>query len=206
MCVRARVISHILRTDCYNAERLPRFKGIFVVVVVWRRKRATDGRTENQTAAPRTAAASFPLHLCLLSPPALPLRFLLFFYFTTVSSRISPHPVTYHFTASRELTPSSFCRSLKHVFRAAGSTPPEPLRAGRTLVAFVLPDTSGSPRGPCAESKGTGNYLALSHQRTAWWEFLPLFSVGGLSLALYFFFSPQLRIGLECFFCVCDLI
>lgn len=31
----------------------------------------------------------------------------------------------------------------------------------------------------------TGNYLALAHQRTAWWEFLPLFSV---STALFYYY------------------
>lgn len=37
-------------------------------------------------------------------------------------------------------------------------------------------DTSGSSKGRSAR---TGNYLSLSHQRAAWWEFLPLFSVSG---------------------------
>ena len=87
-CVRVcvRVNSRIFKRRLLQGRATSTFETdlgfFFCFVFAWRRKRATDGRTENQTAAPRTAAAaSFPLHLCLLSPPALPLRFFLFFIF-----------------------------------------------------------------------------------------------------------------------------
>lgn len=47
------------------------------------------------------------------------------------------------------------------------------------LCCVRVGDTSGSSKGRSAR---TGNYLSLSHQRDAWWEFLPLFSVSGFSL------------------------
>lgn len=51
------------------------------------------------------------------------------------------------------------------------------------LCCVRVRDTSGSSKGRSAR---TGNYLSLSHQRAAWWEFLPLFSVSGFSLSAVF--------------------
>lgn len=51
------------------------------------------------------------------------------------------------------------------------------------LCCVRVRDTSGSSK---ERSARTGNYLSLSHQRAAWWEFLPLFSVSGFSLSTVF--------------------
>lgn len=131
-----------------------------------------------------------PLHLYLISPP----------FWLCAFRRFPALPILnilsdWSVTESRELI-FFFCRSLNHISELLEVYRQSPWELAG-LGSFRLPDTSGPSSGPLRGVKRTGNYLALSHQRTAWWEFLPLFSVSGLSNAMVMLF-PIYALA-ECF-------
>lgn len=133
---------------------------------------------------------SILLHLFFISPPWLPLCV---FFKGSPNPEYSQWLIIYRKPRAALL----LCRSLNHIY--------EPLEVHLSsrqqlpgLCSVRLRDTSGSSRGPCTESKTTGNYLALLHQHTAWWEFLPLFSVSGLSLPKVDVFSSSSPLALLC--------
>lgn len=113
------------------------------------------------------------------------------------------HPPSLSHLAPFQSAPSNILRDLKtkqesRLLSAGGSLHrvPELLEVQRPqlsgLCCVRVRDTSGSSKGRSAR---TGNYLSLSHQRAAWWEFLPLFSVSVFSFNTVFkiqftLFSP----------------